>query len=138
MEKNITSNLINMLCFLSIKNKIEICKSEIIAKMNGEIIVLILLIIWDLPFFSDSDSVIFNDRLAQGGDFVVEWDRHFNNGEDNRLKMQLRLFLDGSLTFVYQKFHQSVIESISSKKYKVLIGLKDGFSEPVPESKTQG
>ena len=52
--------------------------------------------------------------------------------------MQLRLFLDGSLTFVYQKFHQSVIESISSKKYKVLIGLKDGFSEPVPESKTQG
>jgi len=86
---------------------------------------------------SDSDSVIFNDRLAQGGDFVVEWDRHFNNGEDNRLKMQLRLFLDGSLTFVYQKFHQSVIESISSKKYKVLIGLKDGFSEPVPESKTQ-
>ena len=91
-----------------------------------------------LAFFSDSDSVIFNDRLAQGGDFVVEWDRHFNNGEDNRLKMQLRLFLDGSLTFVYQKFHQSVIESISSKKYKVLIGLKDGFSEPVPESQTQG
>ena len=91
-----------------------------------------------LAFFSDSDSVIFNDRLAQGGDFVVEWDRHFNNGEDNRLKMQLRLFLDGSLTFVYQKFHQSVIESISSKKYKVLIGLKDGFSESVPESKTKG
>ena len=52
--------------------------------------------------------------------------------------MQLRLFLDGTLTFVYQKFHQSVIESISSKKYKVLIGLKDGFSESVPESKTKG
>ena len=135
MEKNITSNLINMLCFLSIKIGIKIWNNSKdewrnysfdFAKHVG------------LAFFSDSDSVIFNDRLAQGGDFVVEWDRHFNNGEDNRLKMQLRLFLDGSLTFVYQKFHQSVIESISSKKYKVLIGLKDGFSEPVPESKTQG
>jgi len=83
---------------------------------------------------SGSDSVIFNDRLDQGGDFVAEWDRHFNNGEDNRLKMQLRLFLDGTLTFVYQNFHPSIIESITSKNFPVLIGLKDGFSAPVQES----
>ena len=87
---------------------------------------------------SYSDSVIFNDRLDQGADFIVEWDRHFNNGEDNRLKMQLRLLLDGSMTFVYKHFHQSVIEDISSKNYPVFIGLKDGFSAPVPESTPEG
>ena len=50
--------------------------------------------------------------------------------------MQLRLFLDGTLTFVYQNFQQSVINSVASKKFPVLIGLKDGFSAPVPESTT--
>ena len=52
--------------------------------------------------------------------------------------MQLRLFLDGTLTFVYQNFHPSIIESVTSKNFPVLIGLKDGFSAPVQESAMKG
>lgn len=87
---------------------------------------------------SDSDSVIFYDALDQAeSNLVIQWDRHFNNGEDNRLKMQLRLLLDGSMTFVYQNFASTVLETLASKNYSVLIGLKDGFSAPVP-GKPQG
>lgn len=83
---------------------------------------------------SDSDSVIFYDALDQEeANLVIQWDRHFNNGEDNRLKMQLRLLLDGSMTFVYQNFASTVLETLASKNYSVLIGLKDGFSAPVPD-----
>ena len=87
---------------------------------------------------SASDSVIFNDRLDQGDAFVAEWDRHFNNGEENRLKMQLRIFLDGTVTFVYKNFHPSIVNSVTSKKYPILIGLKDGFSAPVQGRTEQG
>ena len=86
---------------------------------------------------TDRDSVIFKDGLAHGsGEMVIEWDNRFNNGEENRLKMQLRLLLDGSMTFVYQNFHNSVLESLQAKDYQALIGLKDGFSAPA--QKPQG
>ena len=83
---------------------------------------------------SESDSVIFFDGLENGGEFVVQWDRYFNNGEENRLKMQLTLVLDGTITFLYKNFHNDILDSV--KDFPVLIGVKDGFS--VPEEKPEG
>ncbi len=89
---------------------------------------------------SDQDSVTFYDHLGQGGDLVIQWDRHLNNGEDHRLKVQLRLLLDGSMSFVYQNFAAAASdESLASElSYLPLIGIKDGFSAPLPSEKPQG
>ena len=48
--------------------------------------------------------------------------------------MQLRLLLDGTITFVYKNFNENLLESI--KNDPVMLGLKDGFSELVPEKPT--
>ena len=88
------------------------------------------------PFLStmeptESDSVEYYDKLHLGGDFVVQWDKHIKNNDKYRLKVQLRILLDGTFIFVYQHFTEEAKDIFETDKYPIMIGLKDGFSIPV-------
>ena len=78
---------------------------------------------------SDRDTVIFNDTLDKGGEFVLQWDKHHGPDDKNlRLQVQLRILLDGTLSFLYKNFHQAILDVIDDKGYPLAIGLKDGFA----------
>lgn len=77
---------------------------------------------------SDRDTVIFYDKLDRGEDLVVQWDKHIGDDDDNRLHIQLRILLDGSMSFLYNNFQVAGRNIIQSKGYPILIGLRDGFS----------
>ena len=78
---------------------------------------------------SDRDFVIFNDTLDKGGEFVLQWDKHHGLDDKHlRLQVQLRILLDGTISFVYKNFGQAILDVIDEKGYTVAIGLKDGFS----------
>ena len=78
---------------------------------------------------SDRDVVIFNDTLDKGGEFVLQWDKHHGTDDKNlRLQVQLRILLDGTLSFVYKNFHQAILDVIDDKGYPLAIGLRDGFA----------
>ena len=80
---------------------------------------------------TESDSVEYYDKLHLGGDFVVQWDKHIKNNDKYRLKVQLRILLDGTFIFVYQHFTEEAKDIFETDKYPIMIGLKDGFSIPV-------
>ena len=80
---------------------------------------------------TDSDSVIFYDNLHEGGEFVIQWDKHVKNDDKNRLKFQLRILLDGTLNFVYKHFTYEAKSFFENNKLPIMIGIKDGFSAPV-------
>ena len=78
---------------------------------------------------SDRDTLIFNDTLDKGGEFVLQWDKHHGPDDKNlRLQVQLRILLDGTLSFLYKNFHQAILDVIDDKGYPLAIGLKDGFA----------
>ena len=77
----------------------------------------------------DRDTLIFNDTLDKGGEFVLQWDKHHGPDDKNlRLQVQLRILLDGTLSFLYKNFHQDILDVIDDKGYPLSIGLRDGFS----------
>ena len=80
---------------------------------------------------TESDSVEYYDKLHLGEDFVVQWDKHIKNNDKYRLKVQLRILLDGTFIFVYQHFTEEAKYIFETDKYPIMIGLKDGFSIPV-------
>ena len=78
---------------------------------------------------SDRDTLIFNDTLDKGGEFVLQWDKHHGPDDKNlRIQVQLRILLDGTLSFLYKNFHQDILDVIDDKGYPLSIGLRDGFS----------
>ena len=78
---------------------------------------------------SDRDTLIFNDTLDKGGEFVLQWDKHHGPDDKNlRLQVQLRILLDGTLSFLYKNFGQAILDVIDDKGYPLSIGLRDGFS----------
>ena len=82
------------------------------------------------PFLStvpptDSDSVTYQDLLSEGGTFVAQWDKHIENHDENRLRVQLKLYFDGSMSFVYNHFTHGAMEFFEKNKYPVKIGIQD-------------
>ena len=82
------------------------------------------------PFLStvpptDSDSVTYQDLLSEGGTFVAQWDKHVENHDENRLKVQLKLYFDGSMSFVYKHFTHGAMEFFEKNENPVKIGIQD-------------
>ena len=56
---------------------------------------------------------------------MVQWDKHIKNHDENRLKVQLKLYFDGSMSFVYNHFTHGAMEYFEKNMYPVKIGIQD-------------
>ena len=82
---------------------------------------------------SDEDEVLFYDELAKGGIFFVQWNKHFGSDDRDMLKMQMHLYMDGSVRFLYQRLGPNAVSFVKDKGFSSAIGLMDGFAAAVQD-----
>lgn len=86
---------------------------------------------------SDRDLVLFEDNLHHGQDFLVQWERHFDGNDKHKLRFQVRIYLDGTVTFVYENLLTAARNRAAQTQYGSIVGLQDGFanySKSTPKS----
>ena len=62
--------------------------------------------------------------------FTVEWIKHYLHDDHIRLRMQLTIYADGSMTFLYQNLLPQLLQIAEDEGYPVVIGVQEGFAKP--------
>ena len=69
-------------------------------------------------------------RHESSNSFTVEWIKHYLHDDHIRLKMQLTIYADGSMTFLYQNLLPQLLQMAEDGGYPVVIGIQEGFAKP--------
>ena len=71
-----------------------------------------------------------NVGIGSSNSFTVEWVKHYLHDDHMRLRMQLTIYSDGSMTFLYQNLLPQLLRAAEDEGYPVVIGVQEGFAKP--------
>ena len=60
----------------------------------------------------------------------MEWVKHYLHDDHIRLRMQLTIYNDGSMTFLYKNLLPQLLRAAEDEGYPVVIGVQEGFAKP--------
>ena len=60
----------------------------------------------------------------------MEWLKHYLHDDRVRLKMQLTIYADGSMTVLYENLLPRLLEVAEEEGYPVVVGIQEGFARP--------
>ena len=59
----------------------------------------------------------------------MEWVKHYLHDDHVRLRMQLTLYADGSVTVLYENLLPRLLEAAGQEGYPVVVGIQEGFAK---------